>query len=76
MEFRHWVLRILQCKTIADFKHTLSEFQQAGNWSLLERSALSTVYAPRLMKLLASTDAEEKKFIVEDMAALCWGKSS
>jgi len=70
-EFRHCVVRIFKCQTIEDFREVLTGFS-AGTWTLQERSVISAIYTPRLMKLLAKS--EDAPVYLEELSALCWDR--
>jgi len=71
-ELRYWVVRIFKCQTIDDFRQVLAGFSAAGGWTLEERSVISSIYTPRLMKLL--TQYEDAPVYLEEISALCWDR--
>lgn len=68
-EFRQWILKVLDCKTLEEFQHVLTGFNE-GAWSLEEKSIMSGVYTPRVMTMLSG--GEEQAWWLEELASLCW----
>lgn len=69
MTFKDWIFRALNCQTVAEFETMLREFA-ATPWTLEEKSIMSAVYSPRVVKLLR--ESEDKYRRLEDMAQICW----
>lgn len=70
----HWIARILDCKTLEDFRAVLSEFSAMNCWSLTDRAQVSAHYTPKVMKLVTALDDIEKWKYLEDLEDLCWNR--
>jgi hypothetical protein len=70
-ELRHWVSRLLFCRTIEDFETVLNGFSDMNCWTLEQRALISAVYTPRALKLLKQDEDNKWKWI-EKLSAICW----
>lgn len=72
-DLSYWVYRILLCRTIEEMREALRKFDE-GIWSIEDRSVISATYTPRLIDFMGKGIAEEdRKFLLEEFASLCWG---
>lgn len=72
MKLRDWAAALLRCKTLEDYKTVLTGFHAQSGWTLEERSMISAVYTPPVVKMVR--DLDDKWKWLEEFAQLCWDK--
>lgn len=68
-ELQYWVSRLLKCKTLTDYRDVLIRFAE-HSWTLTERSIISAIYTPPVVKMLGGDD--DKWRWLEELEGYCW----
>lgn len=76
MDVCYWTYKVLLCDTLEQMRSVMADFNR-GTWTLEDRSLMSACYTPKLLKLIGKgSSEEEKKFLMEEFADLCWRKAA
>lgn len=76
MEICYWTYKVLLCDTLEQMRSVMTDFNRR-TWTLEDRAMMSSTYTPKLLKIIGKGSAEEEKnFLMEEFADLCWRKAA
>lgn len=76
MDLCYWTYKVLLCDSIEEMRSVMADFNQRS-WTLENRAMMSACYTPKLLKFIGNSSADEdKNFLMEEFAGLCWSQAA